>query len=215
MPLPYETSEFILVENGTAWSFCNPADPAPLLDSITEAQFECDRFLPYWAELWPSAEVLFALPALGTLPRPAAICDLGCGLGVISARLRKLGCNVVSIDISPEACVYARANILRHAPRAHVACADWRRPPLKHAFDIVVAADVLYEDQCLEPVVRFLCRWVTPHGRAIIADPCRAQWEGFKQRIAQKDFAVEKLHREEINGGKTTVEVLCLRRGDA
>ena len=37
-----------------------PADPDDLLDEVA---FENDEFLPYWAQLWPSAlELVEALP---------------------------------------------------------------------------------------------------------------------------------------------------------
>src|ERR1700741_3216490 len=43
-------------------------------------------------------------------PQPGeAILDLGCGDGVLSARLSQLGCDVIGIDSSPEQVAAARA----------------------------------------------------------------------------------------------------------
>jgi 2-polyprenyl-3-methyl-5-hydroxy-6-metoxy-1,4-benzoquinol methylase len=205
-------SEFIISGNGERWAFIKPANPDSLLDSISEAQFKKDRFLPYWAELWPAAEVLFEYVAAKAFAANARICDLGCGLGIISAIMAARGNHVIAADISPKACEYARANILRYSRRACPACCDWRSPAFNEAFDIILAADVLYEQQCLEPVIDFLDGYAEKNGRAIIADPCRSQWETFKSRIITRCFAIEKLLQKSVNNGKTKIEIIELRK---
>jgi len=212
MNIPFESSEFVMAAGGLSWHFSKPSNPDRLLDSLTEKQFEKDRFLPYWAELWPAAEVLFTFVAGRSFDRRLRICDLGCGLGAVASYLCATGHRVTALDISPDACVYARHNILRYGSIARVACIDWRSPPFKASFDIVIAADILYEQQCLCPVLHFLETCTTPQAQAFIADPRRAPWETFKAQIQRRGFTVWATHSQAINGGRTVVEVVHLRK---
>src|SRR3954468_13329662 len=63
---------------GLELAVLRPRDSEALLD---EHAFEHEEFLPYWAELWPSALALAR--AVGTRAlRGARTLELGCGLGV-------------------------------------------------------------------------------------------------------------------------------------
>jgi SAM-dependent methyltransferase len=210
-PAARESSQFTLCENGRSWNFVKPANPDAVLDAVPERLFDEQRFLPYWAELWPASEVLFSFLERRIFPRTHLICDLGCGLGVASACLIARGHSVVSLDISLDSCAYTRANTLRYAKRSCAVCASWHNPPFSRPFGLVVASDILYEDQCLDPVCRFLSLCLAPAGRALIADPCRPQWPVFKQKIEALGMSHRVAHRAVINGGKTTVEILEIR----
>ena len=205
-------SEFSIAESGRIWSFTKPADTDSLLDKISEAKFDKDRFLPYWAEFWPASEVMFGYLASRAFAANARICDLGCGLGIISSLLGSRSIHVTAIDISPEACTYTAANASRYSSAVHAVCADWRTPFLKCSFDLIVAADVLYEEHCLDPVINFLVAHIPLHGKAIISDPCRKHWSRFKQQIVAKGFKQEKLYNDVVNDGKTTIEIIELAK---
>jgi SAM-dependent methyltransferase len=111
-PLPIEYSDFSLCLDGRTFSFAKPACPDALLDLLSEQKFENDRFLPYWAELWPACECLFSFLSTFAIPARSTVCELGCGLGAISACLAAAGHRVISCDISHEACRYASHNIV-------------------------------------------------------------------------------------------------------
>jgi len=59
-----------------------------MVNRISDADFEQDERLPYWAELWPSAEALsrflFRNPHLVA---GRSVLELGCGLGLTSLSL--------------------------------------------------------------------------------------------------------------------------------
>jgi 2-polyprenyl-3-methyl-5-hydroxy-6-metoxy-1,4-benzoquinol methylase len=211
-PLPFQPCEFTICANRATWTFLKPAHPEILLDLLTEKQFEKDRFLPYWAELWPSTEVLFEIVASMAVPKNLQICDLGCGLGAVAGYLSANGHKLYACDISPEACRYAQANILRYSQNALITCCDWRKSPFKSCFDMIVAADIIYEKQCMEPVVRFLSESIRPGGSAFIADPRRAYWNIFKAEIQQAGFVIIREYTRDINAGKTTIEVVHIRK---
>ena len=69
-----------------------PRDAEALL---SEEAFEHEEFLPYWAELWPSALALARAVGARAL-RGARTLELGCGLGLPSlaaARRRAAACS--------------------------------------------------------------------------------------------------------------------------
>ncbi|MBD3357663.1 MAG: methyltransferase domain-containing protein [Chitinivibrionales bacterium] len=186
------------------WTFLRPANPDTILDSMTEEEYARDQFLPYWAELWPATEALFGHIRDFVPKNGDTVCDLGCGLGVLGAALAAWGCRTTAIDIAAAACKYAAANIKLYSPRrSHVVCGDWRQPFLRTRFDLIIAADVLYEPRWVGPVLSFIDRHLAAEGRACIADPRRASWDQFIGKARVRGYAVELRHYTVPNAGST------------
>ena len=210
--LPFRTTvKNVRIRNRT-FSFSCPAEPADVLDSITNEEYNRDQFLPYWAEQWPSCEVL--LPFLDRMPlaeKGASVCEIGSGLGIAAVMLCASGFDATAFEISPVACRYIRANMARNGCRGGVVCADWRHSPFTRRFDLIAGSDILYEERWIEPVLRFISGSVAPDGAALIADPCRKYWGWFLRSAPLHGLTAQVLHREQTNGGKTTVEIAELR----
>ena len=116
---------------------------------ISEEQFARDEFLPYWAELWPAALALVeALPDV----RGLRVVELGCGLGVPSLVAASRGADVTAVDWAEDAIGLLRENATRNGLTLHAERRDWREP-WDERFDLVIAADVLYEHRNVEPVL--------------------------------------------------------------
>jgi predicted nicotinamide N-methyase len=123
-----------------------PESPEALID---EEAFAHDEFLPYWAELWPAATALAeALPEVAGL----RVIELGCGLGVPSLVAAARGAEVTAIDWSEDAVELLRANAACNGLRLIAEVRDWRRS-WPDRFDLALAADVLYEQRNIEPVL--------------------------------------------------------------
>jgi predicted nicotinamide N-methyase len=152
--------------------------PRSAEDLIDEEEYEHDERLPYWAELWPSgrvlAEALAAAPLAG-----ARVLELGCGLALPAIAALAAGARVMATDWYPEALAFARANARRAGLALEAAVVDWREPPPQvlaaAPFDLVVAADVLYESRNVDALLALLPRLVAPDGAAWIADPRRPE----------------------------------------
>lgn len=126
-----------------------PESPETLID---EEAFAADEFLPYWAELWPAALALAeALPEVGGL----RVVELGCGLGVPSLVAAAKGALVTATDWAPDAVALLRRNALRNGLSLRAEVHDWREP-FAERFDLVLAADVLYEQRNVAPLVKRL-----------------------------------------------------------
>jgi predicted nicotinamide N-methyase len=131
---------------GIRLELLRPASPEDLID---EEEFARDEFLPYWAELWPAAKALAeAMPEV----RNARVVELGCGLGLPSLVAAAKGAIVTATDWSPAAIELLRRNALRNRLTVRAEVRDWREP-WNDRFDLVLAADVLYERRNVEPVL--------------------------------------------------------------
>jgi predicted nicotinamide N-methyase len=130
-----------------ALSLLRPVAPDELID---EEAFARDEFLPYWAELWPAATALAnALPPSLSGVR---VVELGCGLGVPSLVAAARGAEVTATDWAEDAIELMRRNAARNDLSVRAEVRDWRDPWPK-TFDLVLAADVLYEQRNVEPLL--------------------------------------------------------------
>ena len=168
------------------------ADPDALLDAMTQEEFDrSDAKMPYWACLWPAAKALAQDVLGGPGLAGRRVLDLGCGLGLVGLAALERGAHVTFLDWEPAAVLLAResAYAAGHARLAAVV-ADWRTPPPLAPFDLVLAADVLYEARNGPGVAAFLRAHVAPDGRALVADPGRLHAGGFAQDLARVGLAV-------------------------
>jgi len=158
-----------------------PSSPEALLD---EEAFADDEFLPYWAELWPAARALAeALPDVAGL----RVVELGCGLGLPSLVAAARGATVTATDWSPDAIDLLRENAVRNGITLNAEVRDWREP-WSERFDLALAADVLYEQRNVEPVLARL-RELAPD--ALVALAGRPYEESFLRLLAAPGKRVE------------------------
>jgi len=210
--LPFKTSTFTLTHESGTCTFLLPADPDAVIDTVPEAAFEKDRFLPYWAEHWPSASPFFSYLMSAQLHQSTRALELGCGLGVLTTALSVKQLFTVALDISPESCLFAAHNIRQSGEASRVLSADWRALPFTCRFDLVVASDVLYEERWIEVILDTLDTLLTSKGKALIADPCRRYWEPFKKAALKRGYTLRTVHTSTVNQGGTTVEIIELGR---
>jgi len=136
---------------------------------------------PYWSVLWRSGVALAEL--VETLPlRRRRVVELGCGLGLPSIAASRLGAGVLATDEDPEALELlaenARANGAVSLQRLAV---DWADPQAlidRGPFDLVLAADVLYEAEAVVHVLSLLPE-LAPE--AWIATPDRGPAQAFME----------------------------------
>lgn len=150
--------------------------------------------MPYWGLLWPSgvalAEEVLAHP--DTL-RGRCVLELGCGLGVTATAALDVGALLLAADCFDEALLFTRYNTLRNTgqmPRTTLL--DWRTEAGRVAclaaapFDLLLAADVLYEQENLDPLLALVPNLLTPDGAFWLAEPGR--------RVSQAFVAAARLH---------------------
>jgi predicted nicotinamide N-methyase len=170
--------EEVVPVRGAELSVLRPRDSEALLD---EDAFEHEEFLPYWAELWPSG-VALARALAGRSLRGARTLELGCGLGLPSIAAARAGGRVTASDWAPEAVALLERNAARSGVRLELVECDWARPdPLVAGapWDLVLAADVLYERRNVDVLLDLLPQLVGARGEVLLADPGRAPAAAF------------------------------------
>jgi predicted nicotinamide N-methyase len=174
-----------------------PAEAAELPD---DGAVEWAPLAPYWAVLWRSG-VALARELDGADLRGLRVVELGCGLAVPSMAAARAGASVLATDTDAEALVLAERNAEANGARMETAQLDWARPdelvpPVP--FDLVLAADVLYERQSVAPLLSLLPR-LAPE--AWLADPGRPAADAFLEqakrrwRVETQVRGVVRLHR--------------------
>jgi predicted nicotinamide N-methyase len=160
---------------------CRPRDFEALL---TDEAFEREELLPYWAELWSSGIALAWEVCVRSL-RGARTLELGCGLALPSIAAARAGGRVTATDWSPEAVELAAANAELNGASLQAELQSWAEPDAlveRAPWDLVLAADVLYERANVGLLVELLPRLVDERGEVWLADPGRDPAEEFVER---------------------------------
>jgi predicted nicotinamide N-methyase len=161
-----------------------PRDSEALLD---EAAFEHEEFLPYWAELWPSALALARVVAARSLGG-ARVLELGCGLGIPSIVAALGGARVLATDWSPDAAELLQENARRNGAVLETAVQAWDDPvlPALGLWELVLASDVLYERRNVGLLLGLLPQLVDERGEVLLADPGRPPAAAFLEAAARE-----------------------------
>ncbi len=152
-----------------------PAEGAELPDA---GAVEWAPLVPYWMVLWRSgvalAREVAALEIAG-----ARVLEIGCGLGAPSLAAARGGAEVLASDAEPEALALLERNASRNGVTLETVRAGWadagpllRRVP----FDLVLAADVLYERAGVGRLLSLLPELADD---VLLADPGRPSAEAF------------------------------------
>jgi predicted nicotinamide N-methyase len=174
--------EHVVALPGREVALLAPRDGEALL---TEEAFEQEEFLPYWAELWPSAMALARAVARRPLTGRRVI-ELGCGLGLPAIAAAIAGGRVLATDWSPDSVAITAHNAERNDAELATAVYRWDAPPepLGPPWQLVLASDVLYEGRNVPALLALLPRLTAASGEVWLADPGRAPAAGFLEAAA-------------------------------
>jgi 2-polyprenyl-3-methyl-5-hydroxy-6-metoxy-1,4-benzoquinol methylase len=192
-------------------SLLRPSNPTDVLDQLSEEAYAKDKFLPYWAEQWPSSDTMLDFLNSCNLCSTDTILELGSGLGIIATFLSLKGCKVIATDISYEGLLFTKTNIELNRMTAYPCSVDWRALPFKKKFDLLIASDVLYEQRWINPILSSCKQLLKSGGKAFIADPCRTFWPEFKQRAVEEGFETRIKYTGKIMPQNISVEILELQ----
>lgn len=151
------------------------ADVEKLVDEIADDEFNKDERLPYWVEVWPSAKSFaeYILNNQGEF-KDKNVLELGCGIGLVGIAATIAGAKVSFSDYEKEAIDFTQNNyFLNFARKAKTILLDWRNPNYDKQYEIIIAADILYEKRFLEPVYNTLQKLLLDKGTVYIAEPDR------------------------------------------
>jgi predicted nicotinamide N-methyase len=117
------------------------------------------------------------------------VVELGCGLGLPSLVAARAGATVLATDGCEEALDLLARNAQENGLALETATVDWEDAGelvVRRPFDLVLAADVLYEEASVAPLLALLPRL---GAEVWLADPGRPVAEGFLTE-AERDWSV-------------------------
>lgn len=191
------------------WSLLKPANADHL---ISEADYVMDERLPYWADLWPSARVL-AATLLDEIGAGRRLLEMGCGVGLATIAAMHAGFDVTATDYYDDALHVTRGNAARNLGREpRVQMVNWREWPVDlGTFDVVMAADVLYEKEYATLVSACIARALAPDGTAFVADPGRLALPAFRDGLVEHGLSITSVHTQRYEEGVVKQEVQVMR----
>jgi predicted nicotinamide N-methyase len=139
--------------------------------------------------------------------------ELGCGVGLPTLVALARGAKILATDHYEAALNFtahnARANLKREP---EIALLDWHAPDTERFgdFDLVFAADVLYEQRNAPALAHLVPKLLAPDGEAIFADPRRREAPTFLELMEHRGFenTAEEMMVEQ---GGTKIRVLVHR----
>ena len=174
-----------------------PSESAELPD---DGAVEWAPIAPYWSVLWRSGVALARELAEVDLTGRRVV-ELGCGLAVPSLAAARAGAAVLATDSDPDALALVVRNASINGVGVETAVVDWQAPGeliSRGPFDVVLAADVLYERQSVAPLLALLPRLAA---ETWIADPGRPAADAFLERardrwtVTSRQRGVVSIHR--------------------
>lgn len=178
-----------------------PEQPEALVDDLA---FEREEYLPYWAEVWPSARALGKEVARADLAGRRVV-EIGCGLGIPSVAAALGGAEVLATDWSVDALVATARNAELNGVRVETCEVAWASPGMlvdRGPFDLILASDVIYERRNLDALIALLPRlgaevWLADPGRRPAADffTLAADDWAITPTVPEPDMPQVKVHR--------------------
>ncbi|MBA3947592.1 MAG: methyltransferase domain-containing protein [Herpetosiphonaceae bacterium] len=210
-----------LPRTGISYRIARPAAFDPLL---LAAANDPEDHLPYWTLVWPSG-IALADRVLMECEQFVGqrVLELGCGLGITATAAVAAGASVVVTDYAATALLICQLNALRNTGRTPITLQlNWRRPPFalwswaQTPFAHVLAADVLYEERDVEPLLHLVERLLAPEGMLWLAEPGRPVARHFIEAALQRGWHDEVRQQAgpwyaPLDAG-VIVHVHCLRR---
>ncbi len=197
---------------GRQFEICRPRS---VDDLISEEDFEIDERLPYWADCWPSGRVL--ADRIGhEQGRGRDLLELGCGIGLVSLAAAHAGYRVLATDYYADALEFTAANVERNGlTDVDTRLVDWHRLPNDlGTFDVVAAADVLYEECQPALIAAALDRALSEHGYGLVTDPGRRTAPALIDQCAARGLTAKCVAQVPTidAGNELTVSVYEVRR---
>jgi predicted nicotinamide N-methyase len=154
-----------------------------LRDESLEAAVDADVLLrsddpaepPYWMHLWPGAMALARVVSRAPEVRPGAIVlELGGGLALPAIAAAVRGATAVTSDWEHAPLRLATGSAQRNGRRLRAVRMDFRAPALRGPFDVLLGAEVGYDERQVPALVAATAGLLRPGGVAWFSDSVNA-----------------------------------------
>lgn len=134
----------------------------------------------YWAEIWHASLGIARHLMRGPSLAGRRVLDLGCGIGLAGLAAGLRGATVRFVDRDQDALHFACFNAVDNGVRDFSATRlDWFEATAPGTYDLILLADVAYDERHFEPLLRHLHQCLAPGGSALLGDPYRPVADAF------------------------------------
>lgn len=148
---------------------------------------------PYWALVWTGARAIAA--DVSSMPSLAdrKVLDLGCGLGLSGLAAATRGAAVTFGDYLDEPLEFVRATLERSSiGGCEIRRIDFTGDDHHGVFELILAADIVYDPAHYAPLARFLDRGLAPSGTILLTESLRADASVFLEGLLALGFLDDK-----------------------
>jgi predicted nicotinamide N-methyase len=162
-------------------------------EGIAESLGISSALWPIFGIIWPSGFIL-ANFMLDYDFQDKRILEVGCGIGLSSLLLNHLLADITATDYHPAVEGFLDKNaLLNNDRKIPFVLADWKDiNPELGKFDLIIASDLLYEDEHAVLLSRFIERHAGSHCDVVMVDAGRGRHGKFCRQMTLLGFSHEK-----------------------
>ncbi len=134
---------------------------------------------PYWALVWSGSRLVAEWLQAHVGCAGASVLDVGCGLGLIALTAAHGGGRVTAVDRDGDALEFVAASADLASVSVECVRGDVERVVAARSFDVVVAAELLYERSAFASLARTLAQALAPSGTLYLGDAFRVDTGDF------------------------------------
>ncbi|MCI0463190.1 MAG: protein N-lysine methyltransferase family protein [Gemmataceae bacterium] len=147
------------------------------------------EYIPYWTDLWPASRMLAKAILREPWPPGAETLEVGCGLGLPGVAALARGLRVTFSDYDPAALEFAANNArINGFTDFRTLRLDWRDPPADLRVPVVLASDLIYELDNVEPLVGLIGHVLLPGGLCLLTDQDRVPSHALRETLTVQGF---------------------------
>jgi predicted nicotinamide N-methyase len=144
------------------------------------------------------------------------VLEIGCGLGLCSIVLHRMGVDITASDYHPRAREFLDRNVLGNGlPPIKYQTGNWDgENPELGKFDVMIGSDILYEPDHAHRVARFIDRHSSDDVEVLIGDPGRSNRAKFTRNMVGLGYLhrCERFDRELQDGNRCRGSISQYRR---
>ena len=187
---------------GGKLSVVAPARADDLLEGRHRRTHHSPDSQPYWAEIWPASLGIARHLMRGPSLAGRRVLDLGCGIGLAGLAAGLRGATVRFVDRDQDALHFACFNAADNGVVGFCATRlDWFEATVAGEYDLVLLADVAYDESHCEPLLRHLRHCLAPGGAALLGDPYRQEADAFVDMLGL-GFDLNTIHTGTFFAGR-------------
>jgi predicted nicotinamide N-methyase len=169
------------------------ADPEASIDSRALLRERDIPDPPYWALVWTGARAIATVVNGRSMPGFTRVLDLGCGLGLSGLAAARRGFSVTFGDYLDEPLEFVRATLDRaEISRSRVMRIDFTRDTATERYDLILAADIVYDPAHYAALASYLDASLAPRGTILLTESLRADARVFLEGVHARGFADDR-----------------------